>query len=681
MKKLLCMLMSLLIVFGVFAVPASAENGPYPDSLGDLSNVDPDKLLSGEAKISMIAAVNMDEDTYEMEMGVIFPSFSALPVPDIFKGMSYDIETNTLTLENVKAPLASLLILDMGDDFKLNVKGYNELSDISSSTTGRGASVTVTGDGELILNEEGFAFSGAAFSIDARDTASFFKAEKDVNLKFYCDGYNYVPSIVVDGSAITDPAQLIQLEGVVKKGTISTHPYVIELFEQITAYDLDFYTVDYCDEVFEKDGVYYVGFESYYGLGEDDDYENPTGYEIIPVAYDEILGCYAAPELEYASGEYFFADYAAAGYKKVDPEEVPVNFKNFFLPYEPFEYDLALSEDGTKKYVFESYYDEEFGGEAEVYLVIEHPVYGNVLKYLPNKNDLEGLVSQKIGEKNYCLTFMEDTFVMNDGGSIKNRTVELKKAENVTGGVKISWEKLDGAENYVIYRKTSANGEWKKLYTTKTNASAYTDKSAKSGTKYYYTVQGVGDGEYSKYDDKGVYKTYIAAPKISSVENKITCTQIKWGKVSGADYYEVYRKAKGGSWKKLDSTKSTTFNDKNAKAGTVYEYKVRARVGKSTASAFSSAKKIVRLTVPKLSKATAESGKVTLTYGKVTGADKYYIYRKTGSSGWKKIASTTSTKYVDKSVKKGTTYTYTVKAVRSSYVSYYNTTGLKVKAK
>ncbi len=680
MKKLMCILMSLLMVFGVFAIPASAENGPYPDSLGDLSNVDPDKLLSGEAKISMIVAMNMDEDTYEMELGVIFPSFSALPVPDIFKGMSYDIETNTLTIENVKAPIASLMLLDMGDDFKINVKGYNELGDISSSTTGRGASVTVTGDGELILNKDGSSYS-AAFLIDAQDTASFFKAEKDVNLKFYSDVYYGVPAIVVDGSSITDPAQLIQLEGVVKKGTISTYPYVVELFEQISAYDLQMDVVDYCDEVFEKDGVYYAGFESYYGLGEDDFYGDPTGYEIIPVAYDEILCCYAAPMLEYESDEYFFADYAAAGYNKIAPEDVPVNFKNFFLPYETLEYNLALSEDGTKKYAFESYFDEDFGTDAVVYLVIEHPVYGNVLKYLPNKNDLEGLVPQKIGEKNYCQTFMADTFVMNDGGSIKNRTVELKKAENVTGGIKISWSKLDGAEKYVIYRKTSAKGEWKKLYTTKTNASAYTDKSAKSGKKYYYTVQGVGDGEYSKYDDIGLYRTYIAAPKISSVENKKTCTQIKWGKVSGADYYEVYRKAKGGSWKKLDSVKSTTFNDKNAKAGTVYEYKVRARVGKSTASAFSSAKKIVRLTVPKLSKATAASGKVTLTYGKVKGADKYYIYRKTGSGSFKRIASTTSTKYVDKNVKKGTTYTYTVKAVRSSYISYYNTTGLKVKAK
>ncbi len=263
------------------------------------------------------------------------------------------------------------------------------------------------------------------------------------------------------------------------------------------------------------------------------------------------------------------------------------------------------------------------------------------------------------------------------------KEVKLKSATNVTGGVKISWSKLEGAEKYIIYRKTSSKAEWKKLYTTKTAPSAYTDKTAKSGTKYYYTVKAVRDGEYSKYDKDGVSRTFIDAPASVKVVNKKTCTQISWKKVTGATRYDIYRRVKGGSWKKLYTTKTaaTSYNDKSAKAGVIYDYKVRARVGSSTTSAFSSEKRIVRMTVPALKSISATSGKVTLTFGKVEGATSYAIYRKTGSGSYKKIATTTSTKYVDKSVKKGTTYTYTVKAVRSSYTSYYNTTGLKVKAK
>jgi fibronectin type 3 domain-containing protein len=55
----------------------------------------------------------------------------------------------------------------------------------------------------------------------------------------------------------------------------------------------------------------------------------------------------------------------------------------------------------------------------------------------------------------------------------------------------------------------------------------------------------------------------------------------------------------------------------------------------------------------------------------VTGASKYYVYRKTASGSWSKIATTTSTSYTDKTAKKGTTYYYTVKAVSGSYLSSY----------
>ncbi|MGN0526560.1 MAG: hypothetical protein ACI4IF_03920, partial [Acutalibacteraceae bacterium] len=78
---------------------------------------------------------------------------------------------------------------------------------------------------------------------------------------------------------------------------------------------------------------------------------------------------------------------------------------------------------------------------------------------------------------------------------------------------------------------------------------------------------------------------------------------------------------------------------------------------------------------------TAQSGKVTVTFGKVTGAKSYAVYRKTSGGKWTKIGTTTSTSYTDKTAKKGTTYYYTVRAVNGSYMSSFNISGLKVKAK
>ena len=73
-----------------------------------------------------------------------------------------------------------------------------------------------------------------------------------------------------------------------------------------------------------------------------------------------------------------------------------------------------------------------------------------------------------------------------------------------------------------------------------------------------------------------------------------------------------------------------------------------------------------------------------VTYGKVTGATEYIVYRKNGNGNWSKIATVTGNKkttYLDKTAKKGVTYTYTVRAVNGKYKSLYNSKGLTVKDK
>ncbi len=260
----------------------------------------------------------------------------------------------------------------------------------------------------------------------------------------------------------------------------------------------------------------------------------------------------------------------------------------------------------------------------------------------------------------------------------KNTTVTLKSVKNTTSGVNISWTALAGADKYVVYRKTT--GGWTKLTDSATGTS-YTDKTAKNNVKYTYTVRAINGTEYNTtYNKTGLKITFMSAPKISKVENTASGVKVTWGKVSGATSYNVYRKTTGG-WTKVGSTKSTSFTDTKAKAGTKYTYTIIAVKSGANNSSYYSGKAIVRLTVPKLTKLTVAKGKNTLTFGKVTGATSYIIYRKTGNGSWQRIATTKSTKYVDTKIKKGTYYTYTVRAVNGSSTSYYNTKGLKVKAK
>ena len=75
--------------------------------------------------------------------------------------------------------------------------------------------------------------------------------------------------------------------------------------------------------------------------------------------------------------------------------------------------------------------------------------------------------------------------------------------------VNISWKKVNGAKGYIVYYKTSKNGKWVKLTTTK--GTSYTKTGLKSGNTYYFTVKAyrkVGGVQYN-----GGYTTKAAAAK------------------------------------------------------------------------------------------------------------------------------------------------------------------------
>ena len=169
---------------------------------------------------------------------------------------------------------------------------------------------------------------------------------------------------------------------------------------------------------------------------------------------------------------------------------------------------------------------------------------------------------------------------------LKCAAPKLKKAYNVSGGVKITWKKTAGADYYDVYRKT-AKTSWKKL--SRTSSTSYTDKTAKSGTTYTYTVRAVNNAGSSAYNKTGVSVKYLSAPKLTAkaAAKKIT---LSWKKTPGAAGYVILRKEKGGSWKELRTIKNgktVSFADKKVKKGVQYSYRIKAYSGK-TFSAVSS---------------------------------------------------------------------------------------------
>ncbi|MBQ6935039.1 MAG: hypothetical protein IJN49_00695 [Clostridia bacterium] len=261
-------------------------------------------------------------------------------------------------------------------------------------------------------------------------------------------------------------------------------------------------------------------------------------------------------------------------------------------------------------------------------------------------------------------------------------TPVLKSATTTKNGVCVKWNAVNSAENYSVYRKT-ANSSWTRIGNT--TGISFTDKTAKSGTKYFYTVIANSSVAKSGYDSSGVSVYYIATPPLSSITNKNGSVVVKWGSVKGAKSYNVYRKtSKNGSWVKIASTTGTTYTDKNIKSGNNYFYTVKAYNGSNTSSFVTSGIATKYLSTPKLTKISSGKNGVTVSYSKITGATGYAVYRKTGNGNWSKIATVTGnskTSYLDKTAKKNVTYTYTVRAVNGKYMSSYNTKGITVKDK
>ncbi len=154
---------------------------------------------------------------------------------------------------------------------------------------------------------------------------------------------------------------------------------------------------------------------------------------------------------------------------------------------------------------------------------------------------------------------------------------KLKSVKNSTSGVTFKWSKVTGASKYIVMRKVKGSSKWEEIKTTK--SLSFTDKTAKAGKIYTYTVK-AGYGDYrSTYIADGLKIKRLSRPSLVSVKSTKKGITFKWKEVTGASGYLVYRKTGKGKWEEIAkvSKKSTiSYVDKTAKKGKTYYYSVRA---------------------------------------------------------------------------------------------------------
>ena len=165
-------------------------------------------------------------------------------------------------------------------------------------------------------------------------------------------------------------------------------------------------------------------------------------------------------------------------------------------------------------------------------------------------------------------------------------TTKVTKIQNTEKGIKLTWDKIEGAYEYRVYTKYS-DGRLNEVGSTQDTT--FVREDVFSGHTYTFVVKAFdNEGRESSFDEDGYTIQFIATPQISSITSTEKGVKITWGKVEGAVNYRVYYK-NGSDWKGIGNTTSTTFTHTDATPGVKYTYTVRCMKsdGKTAVSDYS----------------------------------------------------------------------------------------------
>ena len=199
----------------------------------------------------------------------------------------------------------------------------------------------------------------------------------------------------------------------------------------------------------------------------------------------------------------------------------------------------------------------------------------------------------------YVVAIAEDGN-MSAPSNIAGRTCDLAQpvvtAANVakTGKVRLTWDAVEGAVSYKVYRSTEKDGKYSLMFTTE--GTSYTNTNATAGVTYYYKVVAVATKSAANSAAAQVSRTCdLPQTKLTGKVSLLGVPKLSWNEVDGAVKYKVYRaESETGTYKLMYTTTGTSYSNTNHVNGTTYYYYVVAVAENSWAN--SAASNVVKLT-------------------------------------------------------------------------------------
>ena len=219
----------------------------------------------------------------------------------------------------------------------------------------------------------------------------------------------------------------------------------------------------------------------------------------------------------------------------------------------------------------------------------------------------------------------------------------------------ITWDAVDGASEYEVYRSNFPHRSYYK-YGTVTDTSFLNDKRIEEGRTYYFKVLALDEdgntSEYSNIVSVTIPSTTIAAPEIVTQPTDVTVPEGSTAtftvKATGEslDYQWYYRIPGSTEWKAVTAASGKTANYSLTVAARHDGYQYRCEVSNAGGSVFT---EIATLHVGAAPTITTQPQNVTVDLGQkatfsVTASGEglsYQWYYRTSSSGtWKAVSAT-----------------------------------------
>ena len=276
--------------------------------------------------------------------------------------------------------------------------------------------------------------------------------------------------------------------------------------------------------------------------------------------------------------------------------------------------------------------------------------------------------------------FTNPSFSLDNGHRAIEAPTSVVATDSVwTSKIFVSWNAVDGADGYLVFRDGSVTPI---AALVGKNSTSFTDTSATISTMYSYTVKAQGPDVMSLASaaDTGVRAVVAEVVQNVSATDGVYTDKVvvKWDRSDGAIGYQVYRNGIALPVGTVMGNSTLTYSDTTAYIGVSHTYYVKSftiaviqtstdTAGLSITSATDAGFRAPSAPTNVLATDGTYSDKVVITWNELTTVSGYHIFRDGAYLGMTGLD--TQTTYNDSSAAVSQVYTYTVKAVTSTGLS------------